>query len=125
MSEPPLALIIVGLIGLAPPLAFIGYSFLRDVELAGYSGKELWLRILICTAVFPGTWGVYVFLSRYFENPTLADTPIIQLSMFIAAMVAIGTFTALAVFELEMGQAFLHYIIYFTVTVRLGIDFGN
>ncbi len=26
-------------------------------------------------------------------------------------------FTALAVFELEMGQAFLHYIIYFTVTV--------
>ena len=124
MTSPPLPLILVGLIGLAPPLSFIGYTFLRDGELAGYAGKELWLRILVCTAVFPATWGVYVFLSRYFENPTLGDTPIIQLSMFVTAMAAIGTFTALAVFELEMGQAFLHYVLYFTVTVVLALILG-
>jgi hypothetical protein len=96
-----------------------GYEFLRDDELAGYTGKEPWQRALICSAVFAATWGLYGFLSWYFENKTLADTSVMQMAIYMAAMVALGTAVSVGAFELEVGQSMLHYLFYLAITFLL------
>src|SRR4051812_5046599 len=49
----------LGSILLGPPLAFAGYTFLRDDELEPYRGKEVLLRSLACGAAFAAIWGAY------------------------------------------------------------------
>ncbi|MCY2992770.1 MAG: hypothetical protein NTY19_33550 [Planctomycetota bacterium] len=48
----------VGALGLAPPLVWGGYAFLRDDELEAYRGRELLLRACICGLVYATVWGV-------------------------------------------------------------------
>ncbi|MEM0926018.1 MAG: hypothetical protein AAGJ83_08275, partial [Planctomycetota bacterium] len=43
---------IVGLLSLAPPLTWAGYSFLYDQEREPYVGPELRNSVLICSAIF-------------------------------------------------------------------------
>ncbi len=119
----------LGAILIAPPLIVAGYGFLRDSELEGYTGKEMLVRTTICSAIFAITWGLYALISRYFENPTLADTPLTQMSVLMVAMVVIGTFASLMSLELEFGQAVLHYLLYLVVTLILcaivGLSIGE
>ena len=49
----------VGAVLLGPPLAYAGYSFLRDDELGVYEGKDVLLRSLACGLVYALLWGVY------------------------------------------------------------------
>ena len=51
---------------LGPPLAWAGYTFLRDAELEGYQGTPLIIRSLACGLVYALLWGVFVFLGRRF-----------------------------------------------------------
>ena len=104
---------------LAIPLVMAGYEFLRDDELAGYTGRELWQRTLICAVAFAATWGMYGFLSWYFENKSLADSSVLQMAIYVAAMVALGTAVSVGAFELEMGQSMLHYLFYLVITFLL------
>ena len=109
----------LGAILMAPLLVRSGYEFLRDAELEGYRGKELLARTAICSAIFAGTWGLYVFLSWYFEFKSLAETSGLLMAFFLVAMIAVGSVASLASFELEFGQAFLHYSLYLLVTLLL------
>jgi hypothetical protein len=118
-DSPPAPLLVLGAIGIAPPLVLLGYKVLLDDELEGYDGTELWVRVGICSAVYAATWGVYVFLSYYFENKTVADTPIIQMGMYMLIMGVLGSLAALATLELEFGQSVLHYLSYFGCTLIL------
>lgn len=117
-------LLTLGAIALAPPLVIAGYGFLHDDELQGFEGQELWIRTSICSAVFASTWGLYKFLSWYFENKTLEDTSTIQMGIFVVVMIALGAVTSLAAFELEIGQAVMHYCVYFVVTFVLCLIMG-
>ncbi len=123
-GQPHPGLLALGSLLIAPPLVVAGYGFLRDSELAGYSGKELLVRGGICSIVFALTWGVYVLLSYYFDNKSVAETPAMQMAILIAIMVAMGTFTSLGALELEFGQAALHYLLYFVVTFVLCMIMG-
>jgi hypothetical protein len=60
----------------APPIVLIGYTFLRDVELEGYRGKPLMLRVLICSVIYAVLWGVYLYVVRMlgFEGPPSCHT---------------------------------------------------
>jgi hypothetical protein len=123
-TEPPVLLLMLGALGLAPPLIMGGYGFLRDRELIGYEGRELWARVAIASAIFAATWGVYYFLARYFGNKTLADVDVTTMAILLAGMIVMGTLGSLATFELEMGQAFLHYGLYLVVTFLLCLIVG-
>ena len=123
-SEPPWLLLALGVLGLAFPLAWAGYSFFHDDELEEYSGKERLARVGICAAIFAVTWGLYWFLAYYFGNKTLADVDSVQFVMFIVVMFVGGTLGSLAAMELDFGQALLHYAMYFAVTFVLAMIAG-
>ena len=121
---PPVYLLVLGAIGIAPPLIMMAYTFLRDDELAGYSGKEYLVRTSICSLVFSSTWLLYYWIAIYLDNKTLADVSSIEMAALMLGMIAVGTSASLICFELETGQAVLHYAIYFAATFFLCMIMG-
>ncbi len=123
-AEPPWLLSAFGVISLAFPLAWVGYSFFHDDELQEYSGQERSTRVGICALVFAVTWGLYWFLANYMGNKTLADVDAVQFAIFLAVMFVIGSLGSLAAMDLEFGQALLHYSMYFAATFLLALLAG-
>lgn len=115
---PPPALLLLGAPLLAGPLVYIGYWFLHDDELAGFSGKELIVRCAICAAVFAGLWGVYAFVPAY-VLPTAGPISGTAMVVFIPIMIALGTVASVLALELEVVQGALHYMFYFSITFFL------
>jgi hypothetical protein len=122
--DPPWWLLALGVLALAFPLAWIGYSFFHDDELAEYSGQERLTRVGICALVFAVSWGLYWFLAYYMGNKTLADIDSIQFAVFLAVMFGFGTIGSLACMELEFSQSLMHYGMYFGATFLLAMIAG-
>ncbi len=118
-SEPPWMLLAFGVLSLSFPLAWVGYSFFHDDELEEYSGKERSTRVGICALVFSLTWGVYWFLAYYMGNKTMADVESIPFAIFLGVMFVVGTLGSLIAMDLAIGQALLHYAMYFVITFLL------
>lgn len=123
-SIPPTWALALVAVGLAYPLAAVGYTFFKDDELGGYIGKERWIRLGICAGVFAFTWAMYWGLAWYFGNRTLADVDALQLIVFVALMFAAGIGASIGACELEVSQSFLHYAMYFAATVLLALIAG-
>src|SRR3954464_1923919 len=95
-----------GAVLLGPPLAFAGYTFLRDDELEPYRGQEVLLRSLACGLTYAALWGAYwlAFASLFNFKPLPSGEPnwtIVGIAS--AVMVAVGTVAAQASLELEIG----------------------
>lgn len=123
-AETPWLLMALGAIALAFPLAWVGYSFFHDDELEEYTGKERSTRVGICALIFAVTWGLYWFLAYYMGNKTLADVEPIPFAIFLAVMFVAGTLGSLVAMDLDIGQALLHYAMYFVVTFLLAAISG-
>ena len=118
--EFPLGILIGGSILLAPLLSFAGYTFLRDNELEPYRGIELILRLIPCTIVYPGLWGLFWLVFGYLElTPQLW-----HYGVAIPVLVAIGAFAAHLSLDLEPAQAGFHCGMYLGVTVVLRLILG-
>jgi hypothetical protein len=114
-----------GAIVLGPPLAWAGYTFLRDAELEAYVGVPLMLRSLACGLVYALLWGIFVFLGdRFFGDSFAKGLEIWQMVVLIVPVFAAGTLAAYASFDLEPGSAFFHCAMYFAVTVLLRLVAG-
>ncbi len=123
-SPPPTSLLVLGAIALAPPIVMLAYTFLRDDELEGYTGREYLVRTAICSLVFAVTWFLYCAIALYLDNKSLAEVPVVQMAILMAGMIAIGTVASLATLELEAGQAAMHYLTYFAATFFLCLIMG-
>ena len=123
-AEPPWLRSAFGVLSLAFPLAWVGYSFFHDDELQEYSGKERSARVGICAAIFAVTWGLYWFLAYYMGNKTLADVDAVQFAIFLAVMFVVGSLGSLVAMDLDFGQALLHYSMYFATTFLLAMVAG-
>jgi len=111
---------VLGALLLGPPLAFAGYTFLRDDELEPYRGTAILLRVLACGAVYAATWGLYWFVFWY-----LGQTPNWQvLCAVVPVAVAIGAVASQASLDLEFGAGALHYSMYMVATVLLRLMMG-
>jgi len=110
----------LGAVLLAPPLAFAGYTFLRDGELEPYRGKELLLRLIAPSVVYPALWGLYWFTFWYLGFPP----DWYSLFVVVPVAVAIGAVTMQASLDLELGSGALHYTMYLFATVLLRIILG-
>ncbi len=121
-GDVPLVLLVVGAIALAPSLVWGGYAFLRDAELDAFRGKELLIRVAICSAVYAALWGLMTLATGYL----LGDEPLQVIHMvFIAPVMAgIGAFGAFVSFDFEFGTAAIHYGLYLLVTVALRLIMG-
>jgi len=125
MEPPETWLKALAAIVLAPPLAWAGYTFLRDAELEAYQGMPLILRSLACGMVYALLWGVFVFLGKRFFGDALENgLEIWQMVVLIVPIFAAGTLAAYASFDLDPGSAFFHCAMYFAVTVLLRLVAG-
>ncbi len=106
---------------LGPPLAWAGYTFLRDAELEAYQGTPVILRSVACGLVYAVLWGVFAFLGYRFFGPDAMTKglEIWQMVVLLVPVFAGGTLAAFASFDLEPGSAFFHCAMYFAVTVIL------
>jgi hypothetical protein len=117
-GNPPFVVLVVGSIVLAPPLAFAGYAFLRDTELEPHRGRELGLRLIAPSIVYPGLWGLYWGAFAYLADVNI--TPNWQFMVVVVpVLVAIGAFTAHTSLDLELGPGALHYSMYLIATLVL------
>jgi hypothetical protein len=111
---------------MGPPLAWAGYTFLRDPELEGYQGSMLVIRSIACGLVYALLWGVFVFLGGRFFGPDALNKglEIWQMVALVVPVFAAGTLAAYAAFDLDPGSAFFHCAMYFAVTVLLRLVAG-
>ena len=117
-GHPPFLVLVLGALVLAPLLAFTGYAFLRDTELEPHRGKELWMRLIAPSVVYPGLWALYWGAFSYLAEVNI--TPNWLLMAFVVPMlVAMGAFTAQISLDLELGTGALHYSMYLVTTLVL------
>ncbi len=117
-----------GAIVLGPPLAYAGYSFLRDDEKGAFVGTDLLIRCLAAGLAFAAAWGVYAYLdAMLFRTDPGAKLEIMHLGILVGVAAAIGTFAAFVAFDFEPFSAFFLFALYFVATVLLrfimGLDF--
>jgi hypothetical protein len=121
-GNPPLFMVILGAVGLAPPLSLAGYAMLRDQESTPYRGMTLWLRLAITSLVYVVLWGIYpVIPAMYFEGPPYE---LYALLFIVPIMLGIGGLAAYASLDFEFGPAVLHYGFYLAMTVILSMLAG-
>jgi cation transport ATPase len=111
---------------LGPPLAWAGYTFLRDAELEAYHGVSLAIRAAACGLVFALLWGIFWFLGERFFGAVAFSKglEIWQMVVLIVPVFAAGTLAAYASFDLDPGSAFFNCAMYFAVTVMLRLVAG-
>jgi hypothetical protein len=111
---------------LGPPLAWAGYTFLRDDELEAYTGTNLALRATACGLVYALLWGVYLFIgNQWFGSDSFAKgLEIWQMLVLAVPIGAMGTMAGYVSLDLDPGSSFFHWAMYFAVTVILRLVIG-
>lgn len=112
----------VAAVALGPPLAYAGYSFLRDDELGSYQGKDLLVRCAACGAVYALLWGAYMWVAYQLwglEPGSTQSLEMVQLAGLTIPIMGVGAFAAFVSFDLEPITGFFHYCLYFAATVIL------
>jgi hypothetical protein len=118
----PVPILAFGAILLAPPLAFAGYTFLREDELEPYRGMSLGIRLIPPSIVYPALWALYWLVIATLQPPP--DQMLTYLIFVIPAVVVAGAFTAQVSLDLPFGSAALHYSMYLVATVLLRMIMG-
>src|SRR5262249_33487434 len=118
-SKDDLTVLALGAAVLGPPLAWAGYTFLPDDELAGYPGTRLAIRAVACGLAYALLWGAYGFVGgQVFGAESYAKgLDIWQIAVLAVPMLAIGAGIAYVAFDLDVGSGFFHAALYFAVTV--------
>ena len=110
-----------GAILLGPPLAYAGYTFLRDDEMGYYQGVPVMIRSLVCGLVYALLWGVFIFVgSNVFGDDAFEEgLNMVQLAGLTVPIMLAGAGAAFVCFDLDMFAGFFNYALYFVVTVGL------
>ena len=106
--------LIAGAVVLSLPLVLSGYAMLRDSEIEPHRGKDLWMRVAICAAIYAALWLLFPvaeYTFRGYNNYSLIAA--------VSAMFAIGSFISLAALEFEFVMGMVHYGIYFGACILL------
>lgn len=117
----------VGAALLGPPLAYAGYSFLRDDELDAYRGLDVVLRSVGCGLAFAVTWGLYVYLaSQIFGDDAFREDGLsfVQMGGLLIGMTGIGALASLVAFDLDFVTGALNFALYLGVCIILRLVMG-
>ncbi len=116
---------IIGLILMAPPLVWAGYTFAREQELEAFTGSELRMRVLIVSAIFAALWLIYAFVPAYvFELNAANEMSFMVFGVTVAIMIGIGAFASAGTFELEFTGGLVLSGLYYIATIVLAVTAG-
>ena len=120
---PPTFILAVGAVLLGPPLAYAGYSFLRDDESGYYQGADVLLRSLACGLVYALLWGVFMWVGWQVFGDDVFESKdglgMVSLVGLTVPILLVGAGAAFVAFDLDMLTGGMHYALYFVVTVGL------
>lgn len=113
----------LGAVVLAPPLAWGGYTMLRnDEELEPFVGKELVIRTALCSIGYALLWGVFAFVyGRFFGT---APAELWSIGVLAPVFVLLGGGVAYCAYDLDLGSGCFHYALYLLVTIALRLVMG-
>lgn len=119
-EQPQTWLLMLGSLLLAPPVVFLGYWFLGDDELQGFTGRQLMARCGICSVGFAALWAIYGFVPRYVSGyAAMEEYSGLDMVIFFPVMLVIGAFIGVFVLDLEILQGAMNYSLYLAVTFLL------
>lgn len=104
MQLSPLIMIVPMAI-VAPLVAYGAYNILKDQELDSFVGQELWLRVLICGAIYAVLWSgmpiaKYAFGDRYDTGTWI---------LALVGMLGVGGATGMLSFDFDYTMGLIHY----------------
>jgi hypothetical protein len=110
-----------GAVLLGPPLAWAGYTFLRNDEMEPFRGQELLVRSLGCGLAFAAMWGLYWYLGyQFFElGESGVKLELFQIGILVGVALALGTGAAFVAFDFDPITGFFLFALYFGATILL------
>ncbi len=121
-AGPPTLILVLGALGLAPPLVWGGYSFLRNRDLEPHKGLGLWTRIGVCSSCYAVLWGVFSLVTVFVFDTDPLET--FQLVFLVPPLIAVGALAGFASMDLDFTLAAVHYSFYLGATVLLRLILG-
>ena len=109
--------LILGAIAIGPPMAFAGYYFLKEEEIAMYQGQELWIRVFACGAIFALVWLAPIGTAYAWQG----NYETVPLVIAVAVMFAVGGAAGMASFEMEYLNGLMLFALYFGVCVLMRV----
>lgn len=113
------AILAVGALLLGPPLAYAGYSFLRNDEMEPFRGKDLLIRSLACGTAYAAMWGLYWYLGAQFFELGESKLELFQIGVLLIPVLLLGAGIAFLSFDFDPLTGFFHFTLYFVATVLL------
>lgn len=110
----------LGLLLITPPLVLAAYGFLRDDELEPFRGKELYLRMGICSLVYAILWLALPYMG---DVMAVGEEPYMWV-LVVAPLAIGGGIAAFASLDLAPGSAALHLAFYTLITFLLRVAAG-
>ena len=102
----------IGALILAVPTVLGAYAVLRDQETEAFAGKELWIRIAICAALYVLTWLAFPAAHYAFREYSM-----ISVLIAVVSMAVLGGVIALATFDFEYLMGIIHFGFYLIATI--------
>ena len=109
----------VGAVLLGPPLAWAGYTFLRNDEMEPFRGQELLVRSLGGGLAFAAMWGLYWYLGYQLFELGEVKLELFQLGILVGVALALGTGAAFVAFDFDPITGFFLFALYFGTTILL------
>ena len=98
---------------MGPPVCLAGYFMLRDQELGGYVGKELWVRVLACSVIYAILWfamplGYFAFSDSYESGSWI---------LALIIMAGGGAAAGMLSFDVDYLMGMVHYGLYLALCI--------
>ena len=107
---------------IAPPIVFGAYTFLRDQDLGSFVGKELWVRVLVCSVIYAALWLLMPIAKYAFDGYEMGSW-----GSAIGGMIAIGAATSMLTLDLDYFMGIVHFGMYLGICLlgRLIVGIGT
>ncbi|MEM7457621.1 MAG: hypothetical protein AAF456_25045 [Planctomycetota bacterium] len=118
-NEFPDWLVWLAAFAIAPPVVYGSYTFLRDQELGSFIGRDLWLRVLGCSAAYALLWFAMPLAKIAFLTYGLGAW-----ITAIIIMIAAGAAVAMLIVDLDYLMGLVHFGLYLGVCLLMRLIAG-
>ncbi len=117
----PMPVIWAAAVLIAVPIVFGAYTVLRDQERGSFRGRELWIRVGICSLVYVALWFFMPIAKYAFDGYELGSW-----GCAVGGMIAAGAATSMLLLDFDYLFGIVHYGLYLGICLlgRLIVGIG-